>query len=816
MLVSWTMLSNVVVQLFLIIDSALYSAVAWLYGLFLNIARTEFFNDAVYNNFAQRIYVILGIIMLFVLAYSLLKAIVDPDSLSKGDKSFSKLAKNLVISLIIIGLLPTIFTYARNLQNYILQNDLIGVLLFGTGDTNVQVCDENGNDCKIEVVSAREMAQGRIDSYGGVLAATTLNAFLNPDNINFEYDAGEFTAEHGQVNLASGIGCAVGVAGAVGAGVVLSGATVATGGAAAPGLAAVLSSATPSLGWLAAACLGTGFATNMVADKVSVEHYTWDHVRSSMFFEQKFTQIVSLANVFRDGAKEVGTGKTVEPTYLFPVSSICAGVLIYLLISFCLDLGIRTIRLAFLQLIAPIPIIMRAMPGKSSQFDKWLKKTLATYMEVFIRVFLMYMAVYLLSNLNINTNTWQGLWVKAIVIMGVIAFVREAPKLISDITGIDSGNMKLGILPKLAAGGALTGAALIGGGATALARNAVHGVNNVRGILANEKLSGVQKGVQATGAVFRGIGSTLTGGISGAARGGYSARGAKNIADVTKGARSGAQGATAARDRREAYRIAHPEGVAYAQVTDFFHSVGDWASGGFEAQESRLKSLNDLLSAQDRAKAETEKIIDKYGTNINLKAHVNAGDYKGVDAAAATEFTQLTQNMNLASIKNMVDSLQKTEIQRSDYTREVSTGVRDASGNLIMRKVFDEAAYTKAVADYQSKVADYNSMYNQLRKASIKHVQGLVYDSAARATANLSEKDITAIKMEMDKAKDMLTAMGRGDSLNLEVPSTDTAGAGINFDSVLGDIEQERNNLAAEVARRKAERDARQNNGGNK
>ncbi len=183
MLISWLWLDAKISQLCLVIDSALYSAIAWLYELFLKIAQTEIFTDATFESFAQRVYVVLGVVMLFVLAYNLLMAIVNPDNLSKGDKSMSKLATKLVTSLIIIGLLPTVFSYSRKLQNFILENNVIGTILFGNHETDVTVREyaEDGVNYteKVVTLSSKDMAQAQISSYGRIMSFTALNAFLS-------------------------------------------------------------------------------------------------------------------------------------------------------------------------------------------------------------------------------------------------------------------------------------------------------------------------------------------------------------------------------------------------------------------------------------------------------------------------------------------------------------------------------------------------------------------------------------------------------------------------------------------------------------
>jgi len=167
------LITNVIVDWFnnalhgflLLLDEVVYWTASQCYQLFIKLAGTRLFEDNFFANFANRIYAILGVFMLFYLAYALLTAIIDPEKLAKGDKGVSKIAMNLVVSLVILGFLPTIFSYAYRMQNYILSSNLIGSLVLGT-----PVNDSN---------------QEQMLKYGDALSFTVLNTFLNPDNENF-------------------------------------------------------------------------------------------------------------------------------------------------------------------------------------------------------------------------------------------------------------------------------------------------------------------------------------------------------------------------------------------------------------------------------------------------------------------------------------------------------------------------------------------------------------------------------------------------------------------------------------------------------
>ena len=123
-------INSIFQSIMLWIDSVVYWFAAQCYQLFMKLSMAQIFDNNFYSNFANRIYSILGVFMLFYLAYALLNALVDPDKLAKGDKSVSKLASNLVISLVILGLLPSVFDYAYRLQNYILSSNVIGSLFY--------------------------------------------------------------------------------------------------------------------------------------------------------------------------------------------------------------------------------------------------------------------------------------------------------------------------------------------------------------------------------------------------------------------------------------------------------------------------------------------------------------------------------------------------------------------------------------------------------------------------------------------------------------------------------------------------------------
>ena len=183
--------------------------------------------------------------------------------------------------------------------------------------------------------------------------------------------------------------------------------------------------------------------------------------------------------------------------------------------------------------------------------------------------------------------------------------------------------------------------------------------------------------------------------------------------------------------------------------------------------------------------------------------------YKGVsDPRNVAKFEALFKDSNIATIESTINSMKENGVRREDYATPEE--------------------YAKAVQKYNAQMADYTSMFNQLKKASIKHIESLAYlkpnaDGKIEFKRNgenisIAASDLTGISKEMDQAKNMFESIGRSSELDLQTAFSEAggSGAGYAFSDALDKIEQERNSLAAEVDRKKREREARQSNKGSK
>lgn len=124
--------SNAFYGILLTIDYVIYLSINICYQLFEVVSKVEVFSTENVGVISRRIYTIIGIVMLFVFAYNIILAIVDPDSLSKGEKSVKNIVQNTIISIVLVTLFPLICEYMQIFQNHIIENNTIGNLIMGS------------------------------------------------------------------------------------------------------------------------------------------------------------------------------------------------------------------------------------------------------------------------------------------------------------------------------------------------------------------------------------------------------------------------------------------------------------------------------------------------------------------------------------------------------------------------------------------------------------------------------------------------------------------------------------------------------------
>ena len=192
--------------------------------------------------------------------------------------------------------------------------------------------------------------------------------------------------------------------------------------------------------------------------------------------------------------------------YKFIISTICGAFAALVLLSFCMDVAVRIIKLYFLRLIAPIPIISYIDPIKGEGiFKKWLSNVGKTYADLFVRLIAIFFAIFIIQQVSANAGTLKDFngnpidnpFVIIFIIIGALMFAKQFPKLIQDITGISlDGKMQLNPFKKIgeqAVGGKLAGKTV--GAMSGLAGGTLAGLK-----------AGKEAGAPVRGALLGGLG----------------------------------------------------------------------------------------------------------------------------------------------------------------------------------------------------------------------------------------------------------------------------------------------------------------------
>lgn len=170
-------------------------------------------------------------------------------------------------------------------------------------------------------------------------------------------------------------------------------------------------------------------------------------------------------------------------SYFIFLSTFILGYVLYLMIKYCLDLIGRLFKLFLYQLIAPIAMIEYMINGSDDGvFKNWKNAVLGTYFLLFVRVFALWFVIFVMTLMSgdLPNDTYvtgsllaeDDYLLRALIIIALLGFMMDLPKLLSNIFGIDleqqgsaSGLLDSvkGMFGKVAGAGLAMGGAALGG-----------------------------------------------------------------------------------------------------------------------------------------------------------------------------------------------------------------------------------------------------------------------------------------------------------------------------------------------------------------
>ena len=453
----WEKVLTALYAIMLSIDGAIYSILNSIYKIYIALASARLLTNGMFTEIANRFYAIIGVVMLFVMAYVVIQGIVNPDNFAKAGGEGSQLLKRIGIAVLGLALVPGVFRIVYTGQDVILSQNLIGKIFLGYDDPDNIIThgDVSIDDQKIEFDSDgdNEPDDGEINqndaintSAGTVAAMSLWQAVFYPSNIDSEDDLDK-EAEEIKTDLP-------------GSAFIRGTATLTKWGC---GIAIAVSIFTLGAALLGAAALCGAAVVSNAIDGLEGKTVSLKQAYGAAAATGNFTVFVAFAGKVASG----------DITYKFFFSTVIGAVSAWLFLSFAIDMAVRAVKLVYMQIIAPVPLMLQILPKFKDNFNKWLKTVLSLFMEVFIRLTFVYIVAYLISHLwaimsggwldRANLNPVEMFLARVILIIGMLMFAKTAPQFISETLGISSGNLSLGIRKKLAEGGVLSKVAAVGG-----------------------------------------------------------------------------------------------------------------------------------------------------------------------------------------------------------------------------------------------------------------------------------------------------------------------------------------------------------------
>jgi len=657
------------VAILLTLDSIVYDLVGKAYNIFMAIAGARLLSSDAYMKVANKVYIIVGVLVLFVLSYSILRAIVDPDKNMKEELG-AKLVRKIIVAVVGLAMTPIVFNLLYQAQGLILENNILGNIFF-----NDEVLEDGTDPNKY------------ITDIGGAVTATSLwEAFFYPS------EESGLTSEE-VVGKPSEY---------------LVGLTAATciGGAAASALLwAVPVVNIFVIGATAYSCISSlGDTVSQATEKVTLkEAYTRTAAGDS------FKVYLSFINNYIDDG---------EIKYLFIISTIAGGFALYAFISFSIDMGVRAAKLAYLQIVAPIPLVMQIVPSREKIFDNWYKSVISAFLEVFIRISVVYVVVYIICHIPQLFSSTTALWgnsnlsgaskylALALLILGLIAFCRKAPDIIAETLDIPKGDMKLGLRQKLAEGGAFTAGSILGGGIT----SAVHGFNQNK--LARDANGNIDwKNKSNYAAMLRKIGGAGRGFFGAAGRAaldqiGPEKKEALSWQDMLSKARDASRKTDDKMQESETRRLQREEISKKKEQAekDYIKAEQDLAAAqsitDTKKRDEAVKAATDRMKA---LRAEMAKLDKEFQENTELGNFVKErGRRIKIWAAGTVDLSVEEAAIRLGGAMGNIQDKLRAEAEKKDvYTKALARQLEQEQSRVISRYKdgYTEESYNEALRD---------------------------------------------------------------------------------------------------------------------
>lgn len=441
----WDEITTAIVKalraMFLSLCELVYKFIIFFYSVFEKFGTAQLLRNDTVMQIYRRIGLILGLLMLFRLAFSFIQYVINPDLIADKQKGLGNIIKNVLIVIVLLGVTPTLFSEAYRLQGFLIRQNIVGKIITGKNyDT------DDLNETGVEL---------------SWYAFSSFYRFSDYIYNSQEYENNPDLVKHNACPILS---------------------DDSDGGA-----------------------LGRDF-------------------RRTHTLRYAYNCVNTMGSKSENGIEYEYFNIDFDGNGLVPLIT---GILIlWMIIMYTVQLGVRLLQLAYLELIAPIPIIMYLDPKNKDIISKWGKQCLTTFLDYFIRTGIIYFVIFIIKLLvtnegsslfmsafdDLNLTSLGIAYVKIIMIIALLIFAKRVPKLLEEVFPVlkNAASLDFGLkMPKemKQVGGIAAGAGLgvVGAGISGISR---FRSNKAAGKSTGKSLLGGAYGVGA--GLFKGVKSGFT------------------------------------------------------------------------------------------------------------------------------------------------------------------------------------------------------------------------------------------------------------------------------------------------------------------
>jgi len=398
--------------------SAIYMLLTFLYKIIFTISMTDFLSGQKIMDFYSRVQTILGIVITFRLLVVLLNGIVNPDTFVDQKNGFGNVISRVIISLVLlVSIIPISIPNASNSFEKNINNN--GILFGVLYDFQYRILDNNTMAKLILGDENDELTALSDDSAADYFATSLLKMFIH---INLKPVAARVKCGTSSDNRD-------------------------------------ITSCKEN--WMVQKLDDNLIKLYTNEDKIDttedlLELTNLDYSGTPDDVEVNEDEDTSVAWYEFDKKLKNYISSLFNSTdkYWFSFHGLFATIFgvvaVLMLLSICMELAKRTIKMAVLRLIAPIPIISYiSTKSDNGMLQSWTKSLTAVYVDLFIRLGMIYFVCFAIQEIMEtgislpSTDSMVQIFSTLFIVLALLFFAKEAPKFITDALGLkDTGSFK--------------------------------------------------------------------------------------------------------------------------------------------------------------------------------------------------------------------------------------------------------------------------------------------------------------------------------------------------------------------------------------